>query len=143
MYTDESLSLAVVPAGTGVLGVETLSAAAAVHGEYLVGKRLKVNRLKFHVTVLTDGAAVVRVMARPTPGSATSQVVLGTLTIPTASTVGSVIYKNIEPYEVPVGYSLAFEQTSAANVAGAGHYGLDVVIEQEVVGNESRMIASA
>lgn len=142
MYTDESLVGALVP-DASAQGLETLSAAAAVHGERLIGKRVKVKRLKFHVTVLISGAAVVRFLARPTPGSATGQVVIGVLNIPTATAVGKVVYKDVEPYELPVGYALAMEQTSAANVAGAGYYGFDAVIEQEVAANESNMIASA
>lgn len=149
-YTEQDLMGCVVPAGTGVLGLESIDAAAAVHGEFIVAKRCKIKRIMFVVTVLVAAdttAPVVEFNRRPTIGSATGEVLLGQLTIPDGTAVGTVIYKDIDPVTLEVGDSLALEHvTQAADAgiaAGDGYYAFELEPDPEYVANESNMVASA
>lgn len=148
-YT-EVVGNAVFPAGTGVLGVETLSAAAAVHGEYLVMRSCVVRRIGFVVTTLVAAdttAPVVEFNRRPTPGSSSGEVLLGQLTIPEGAAVGKVYYKDISPVRLQVGDALSLEHvTQAADsgaAAGAGYYMFELVDEPENIANEADAVASA
>jgi hypothetical protein len=46
----------------------------------------------------TTAPAVLTFKYRPTPGSATNQVTIGTLTIPTGTAAGKQVYKDVTPY---------------------------------------------
>src|SRR5262252_4226174 len=46
-------------------------------------------------TVISTAASVITFTYRPTPGSATGQVTLGTLTVPLATAAGKFMYKNL------------------------------------------------
>lgn len=148
-YT-ESVGDVVFPSGTGVLGVETLTAAAAVHGEYLVMRSCVVRRIGFIVTTLVASNtqnAVVEFNRRPTPGSSSGEVLLGQLTIPTGTAVGKVLYKNISPVRLQVGDALSLEHvtqaTDSGSAAGAGFYMFELVDEPEYIANEADAVASA
>lgn len=150
MYDKLMANGCIVPKGTGVLGVETLSAAAAVHGGYLVMKRCKIKRLFFAVStaVAADSAApVVEFNRRPTLDSATGEVQLGQLTIPDGATAGKVYYKDIDPVTLEVGDELSLEHVTQAadgsSAAGAGYYGFELEEDQEHIANESDAVESA
>lgn len=149
-YSEESLRGAIVPAGTAVLAADTISAAAAVHGEYLIGKRVKIKRLMFIVTtaVAADTTApVVEFNRRPTPGSSSGEVQLGQLTIPDGTAAGKILYKDIDPVSLEAGDALALEHVTQAvdgsAAAGAGYYMFEADLDPEYVVNESDMVKSA
>lgn len=140
----------IVPLGTGVLGAETVSAAVAVHGEYLIGRRCTIKRIRFHVTteIANDTiAAQVAFKKRPTPGSSTSSTTIGTLTLADATAVGKVVYKDVEPVVLNVGDSLCLEHTVQGTdgtlAAGAGYYSFELSDSPEALANESDLVASA
>ena len=132
------------------IGAETISAAAAVHGGLLCMKPCVVNRLMFVITTLVASDTTLGVLEfnrRPTPGSATGEVALGTLTIPDASAVGAVIYKDIDGVQFNPGDELSFEHTvqcaDGSSAAGAGYYGFNFEDSPEDVTNITEMVASA
>lgn len=141
MYVNEQYVGAIIPAGSAVLAADDLS-AAAVHGEHLVGVRVKVSKFQFIVSVVTVGAATVVLKNRVAPGVSAGEVVLATLIIPGGTAVGSVIYKNLESVDIAVGHALALEITSAAT-SGSGYYMFVCEQSPENPANESLMIASA
>ena len=134
MYSIENGGL-VIPAGSGVIGVDDLDAAPAVHGEYLVVKPCQIKRLMFIVTeaVVADTTApAVRFSQRVTPGSDTNAVVLGTLTIPHGTAVGKVLYKDIDPVDLVPGDSIKVENTvqtvdaGSSTETGQGYYAFEL-----------------
>lgn len=148
MYTDK-LSNAFIPVGTGPLGVEDLSATAAVHGEYLCVRPCSVNRIMFNISTLTVSTSTpsqVRFSKRPLQGSDTGAVVLGSLIIPDATAVGKVVYKDIAKVSFAVGDTLKLENSvvgTGGSVAGQGYYCFEAFDDPETVANNSDMVASA
>lgn len=150
MYPNESFSGCVIPDGTATVAAEVLTAATAVHGSYVITKQCKIKSIAFYVNVAVlagTTAPQVRLIRRPTYGSATGQVVLGTLIIPNGAAVGSVIYKLINPVSLFPGDALTLEHTVQAadpgTPTGQGFYAFELVDDPEVVANQSKMIASA
>lgn len=147
-YLEEQSVGAIVPNGTAVLGTETVSAAVAVHGEYIVMKRCKITRLLFTVTTAVVGpttAPVVAFKKRPTPGSTTGQSTIGTLTLLDGTAAGKVVYKDVSPVTLEAGDAICLEHTVAATggtPAGAGVYGFELQLDPEMPANEADMIAS-
>lgn len=139
-----------IPVGTGVLGVETLSAAAAVHGEFAAYKRCLIKRVLFYVTTAVAADATAPVVAfkkRTAAGVSASESVIATLTIPDEAAVGEVYYKDLtENVYLEPGQALALEQTVQAAdgsaAAGAGYYAFEVEDSPEYAGNEVKMIKS-
>lgn len=133
-----------IPNGTTVLGAETLSASAAVHGEYLVTRRCFVKRIGFLVTtaISASTAPAVEFNKRPTVGSSAGESLIGTVTIPDGTTAGTVVWKDVEPVNLLPGEALALEHTVQASSAGAGFYLYEVEDDPEVPGNEPKMTAS-
>lgn len=152
MYTQEMNVGAVVPDGSGVIGVEDLDGAAAVHGEWFVLQSCEIKRLMFVVTeaVVADTTnPEVRFSKRITPGSDTGAVVLGSLIIPHGTAVGKVLYKDIDPVLLSPGDTIKLENTvrtvdaGSGTETGQGYYGFALDLSPEYVGNESDMVESA
>lgn len=148
MYTEELSAGSIIPFGTGVLAADVLT-AAAVHGEYVFLKRARVRRILALVstTVANDtAAAVVTFRHRITPGSATGETSIGTLTFPDGVVAGKVLYKDIEEEEFAAGDSIAFEVTTAGTdgtaAAGGAYYGFECFLDNEDPRNETDMVLS-
>ncbi len=94
------------------------------------------------ITTTTATAAItVTITRRPTPGSATSEVTLGVLTIPSGTAAGKVVYKGgFEALIVP-GDELAL--TVGGTGTGNGSLIISVEPSWDVPGNFTDMIASA
>jgi hypothetical protein len=149
-YVQDCSASMVVPLGTTPLGVETVSAAVAVHGEFMVLRRCKIKRIMFIVTVAVAAnstAPVVTFRKRPTPNSSSGQSTIGTLTLPDLTGIGKVLYKDVTPISLAVGDSICLDHTTQAvdgsAAAGAGYYAFELEFDPEVPANESDMIASA
>lgn len=142
------------PSGTGPLGLITLSSASASSGEFICQRQCDIMRLLFTVTTAVVGtttAPTVVFSKRPTAGSATGAAVIGTLTIPTGTAAGTVIYKDIavggaQPNvaNIQVGQSVEVAWTIAVgSPAGAGLAGFVCSEDPEIPMNNAKMIASA
>lgn len=139
-YPQEGSAGAVIPVGSGVLAADDLS-ATGVHGEYMFCQRGSVKKLMAAVTTVLNGPAVITFRKRVTTGSATGASVLGTITIPTATAVGKVMYKEIDPVDMAVGDCIAFDVTTAATSGGA-IYAFLHDLDPEVNLNEGDLVAS-
>lgn len=142
------------PLGTAALGQITLSSASASLGEFVCHRQCTISRLMFTVTTAVVGtttAPTVVFSKRPTAGSATAAAVIGTLTIPTGTAVGTVIYKDIsvtgaQPNtgNLQVGQAVEVAWTVAVgSPAGVGLAGFTSSEDPEVVGNNTKLVASA
>jgi hypothetical protein len=136
------------PNGAGAIGVVDIGAASGTHGEYICIKPCSVKRLLFVVTdeavVGTSTAPTVVFKKRPTPKSSSGQSTIGTLTIPDASAAGKVIYKEVQ-VDFAVGDSIEISWTvgTGGSVAGQGVAAVEAFFDEEYVGNNSDMTASA
>jgi hypothetical protein len=124
---------------------EVLSAAAAVYGEYYVTKPCSIGSLRFIVTTTVVGtttAPVIEVNRRPTPGSASGEVLISQFTIPTSTAAGTVCVERFAPVQLNVGDSLAFEHVTQAvgSAAGAGFFDVELEIDEEADGNQSDLL---
>jgi len=147
-YTEEVLVAAVNTAnGSGKAAADVLTSAAS-HGEDLLHASMRLTRLMFHVTVDvvgTTNAPVVTFKKRPTSGSATGETTIGTLTIPTGTAAGTVLYKDVSPVELEAGNSIELSVSTAAlggTPAGAGFYGYRLSDNPEDPRNQSSMLKS-
>jgi hypothetical protein len=131
-----------IPNGAGVLAADDLS-ATGVHGEYVACMKVRITHLFAAVTTLMDGAATVEVNRRPTLGSATGEVAIDNIVIPTTTAVGKVVYVELaSPVVLNAGDALSFEVTSAATAGGA-IYGFRAVPDFEYLPNEGDLVLSA
>lgn len=122
---------------------------AADYGGYGISKRIVMKRIKIMISTLTATSTlnpVVTVYRRVTYASQTNAVAIGTLTIPTGSAVGTVIYKDVGQFQLQPGDQLWFKVTTAgtdaSSAAGAGFFAFDFDLEPEEASNETKMIAS-
>lgn len=123
-------------------------ASAAVIARFMAMHQVQVKQIAFVVSTATVSSAniVVTVKRRPTVGSSSGEVTIGTLSIPTGVAAGKMYYKNVTPVTVAQGEEIVFEVTTAAagmGAAGAGYSGFDAEHDPEVPANNSDMVASA
>lgn len=149
-YPQEYIGGAVTRKTNAFDTAENLAAATGDYGQHIVMKPLKVTRLEFVVTAaLTAGstAPAVTFYRRPTLGSNTGRVAIGTLTIPNSASVGQVIYKDVNPMLVNAGEEISFARTVQAvdggTASGTGFYGYVAELKTEVPLNSSNMVKSA
>lgn len=140
-YTHGQRGLAI-----GVPGTPIPTQTPAIKGAstcFIYGRPVEVNMLVATVTVqMTVTAAVIDFIYRPIPGSATNQVVLGRITIPTASIIGTQIFKKVTGVECNPGGEIVIELITAAT-AGAAAFGVVASETTEHTGNVAAMLASA
>jgi hypothetical protein len=144
MYTEEQLSMSLVQIGAGA--ADDLSATGVHTYSFAIMEQCCVRRLYALVSTLVDSAvteAVVDFKFRPNFGSAAGEVTLGQLTIPDATVVGDVVYKDVSPYTLLAGGELVFEVSVAADTAGEAVYGVRADLDPEEAVNQSQLIASA
>ena len=150
MYGDKAASHAIVRASNAHDTAENLAATAAVYGGYYVMRPVKVTGFYFLVTTAVlagTTAPVVEINRRPTPGSSSGEVQMASMTIPTASAAGKVLYKQIEPVLCYPGDEISLEHVTQAadggTAAGIGFYGFDYEVVSEAVANCGDLVASA
>lgn len=126
-----------------------LSAATGDWAVQNVHASLIIRRISFFIkTPVTCGTAtpVITVFKRVTTNSTTSQVAIGTLTIPTATAVGKVIFKDLSSIRVSPGHDIAFaittQGTDSGTATGAGFCSYIAEIDPEYFGNLTNMTAS-
>ena len=95
---------------------------------------------------VSTGNIIVDCYYRPTIGSTSGQVKIGTLTIPTAQAASTTVYKAVTPYVVPAGGTVLFNVATAyAGGGGAGSaiLSFSATYASEVPANDSAFTASA
>src|SRR3990167_5134372 len=124
--------MAVAANDTKPLCAIDVGASSADHGEWVCIKPCKVLRCQVAVTLEaisgTSVAPTVLFKKRPTPGSATDESTLATLTLPTGTAIGKTVYKEITPVEFAVGQSLELSHTIGTGTP-TGMVNADVVAE--------------
>jgi hypothetical protein len=105
-----------------------------------------VNRLVFTVLTSPTGgtAPILQFYFRPTPASTSGQVTLGTMTIPDATAIGKVVYKDVSPDAniLTVGGQVCC-CCSTADTVGTGYWGIEATDSPANAKAVSIMIASA
>jgi len=104
---------------------------------------LRVRKIWATVTVaVTTLATTLTFKARPTPGSATGEITIGTLTIPTSAAIGKTVYKKNLDVLVPAGHEISI-QTGGEGDAGTVAAGFVADPSWEGEANNTLMVASA
>lgn len=149
-YDAQILSSQLMWRSNAFLTGANLAATAADWAEIHCHHPVMVKRITFGVTTaVTAGLVVptVTVYRRPTAGSNSSQVLLGTLTIANGTAAGSVVYKELESVRIKAGEGLAFrvnvQATDGGTAAGIGFPGAIILADPEAPLNQALMIASA
>lgn len=152
-YTEEigRYLVPIIPLATtdsGVLQEVDIGAASADHGEMLCVRRCQVARTQFTLTSEAAGgsatAPTVIFTRRPTPFSATGEVVVNTLTIPDGTAVGKMVFKDFDPVTLEVGDTLEISHTvGITGPTGQGVWSVKIIPMPEDARNESDMIESA
>lgn len=150
MYGEEVVDKCMVPSSNAFLTAVNLAAATGDYGLLYVGEQVVITRLMLIVTttlVADTTAPILTFYARPTIGSTTGQVTLGTLTIPDLTAAGKIVYKNIESAKIPQGYTIAVNRStqaaSSGTAAGAGFIMMKGFVAVEDPRNVTLMVASA
>ncbi len=141
--------LALLAAVTVVVDGEVdIGASSGDHGELLCFRSCYLKRCAFMLTSEaasgTSVAPTVIFTKRPTPLSASSEAVACTLTIPSGTAVGKVVYKDITPVAFVPGDSLEISWTVGTGTpTGIGMWWIEVSEDPETAANQTDMIASA
>lgn len=131
-----------------VLKEVDIGAASADHGELVCVRPCRVSELQF---TLTSEAASGTVTApqviftrRPTPLSASGEVVVGTVIVPSGSAVGKTVYKLVDPVVFAVGESMEISHVIGSGTpTGIGVYSFVCNDDPETPENNADMIESA
>jgi len=122
MYTDTQMDVNAANGAPPVVSVVTT--ATGISMRHIVG--YKGIRVKAIWATIITAPTVTNVVAsfkyRPTPGSATGEVVIGTLTLPVAAAIGKQYYKKLFDYLALPGGELVVDITTAST-AGAAAFG--------------------
>ncbi len=144
-YLIPNIPLATTTAG--VLREMDVGAASADHGEMICVKACTVKRIMFIVVGEAIAGATpptVVFKKRPTPLSATGETAIGTLTLPAATAIGKVVYKDIDPVQLAVGDSVEIAHTvGVTGPTGIGFWGMEMNDCPDTPANNTDMVASA
>ncbi len=149
-YSEEIVDKALVPSSNAFLTACNLAAAAGDYGLLYAGEQVVITRIMAIVTttmVADVTAPVLTFYARPTFGTTTGQVTIGTLTVPDLTAAGKILYKNIESAKIPQGYTIAVNRSTQASSSGTAAGACLVMLKSFVAVEDPRnvtlMIASA
>lgn len=150
MYSEELISFAIAPTSNASLTAASIGGSVADYAVYNIMEGCQLTRIYFFVKTLVASSTANEVYTfyqRPTSASTSGQVAIGTLTIPTGSTVGQVIYKDVESVKLLPGQDLAIKRTTqgtdGSSVAGAGFLGFKACLDAEDPRNVTLMVKSA
>jgi hypothetical protein len=144
MYLDKIGGLCPI----GTLGAAVMTGTGVLAHRYVALMPIKVKRIMLKITAATvsSGNIVVAVKKRPTIGSASGEVAIGTITIPTAVAANAIYYKDVTGVVCAQGDEICFDVTTAAAGGGAAGTALPMIEAEEdpeVPANNSNMVASA
>ena len=142
MYTDSQRAMMI-----GVPGTPISFASTGIKGASTclpIMRPVNVQALAITITTaITVTDAIMTLKYRPTPGSASGEVALGTMTLPvTGSAIGKQYYKKLASYKALPGGEIVLDVTQAGT-AGAGIGGVLTDEVTEPPGNVPNMVASA
>lgn len=126
-----------------------IGASNGTHGEFVCVVPCVIRSAKFSVTaeavVGTTTAPYVVLSKYGTPGAGGSATVIGTITVPTGTAVGGVVYKNGLSTACAVGdvVQIKWIVGTGGSVAGQGNVDWFCEYNPEVAGNNTDMVASS
>lgn len=125
-----------------------IGAANATHGEFVCVRPCTLRRAQFTVTaenVVGSSAAPYVILTKyTTPGAGGTATVIGTITVPTATTIGSIIYKDSLAVSFAVGDVIQIKHVvGVGSPAGQGNIDWYCEPNNEIPGNNSDMAASS
>lgn len=129
----------------GTLAAETTSATGVFGYSEVLMEDARVSRLYCKVTTAINSASAataVQFRAQPTYGSSSGAVVLGTIILPHNTAANVMIYKDIDPVNVPANYQIIADVTVASTTAGAALAGVLMQYDPETAANQD-IVASA
>lgn len=143
-------SLPLLAAATVVVDGEVdIGASSGDHGDLLCFRQCYVRRLAFMLTSEaasgTTTAPTVIFTKYVTPLSSSGSSAIGTLTIPTGTAIGKVVYKDLSsPVLMTPGDAIHISWTVGVGTpTGIGMWFIEVEDDPEVAANQSDMVASA
>lgn len=144
MYTNQMGGLCQI----GTIGAAAVTSTGVLAHRYLAMDSVSVTRIAVVVgtTISSAVSVVINVKKRPTIGSSSGEVSLGTLTIPTGAAAPAVYYKDINDPAASAlapGQEIAFDVTTASTSAGSVTPLVRVEQDPEVAANQSALVASA
>lgn len=154
-YSEEFLGGAIVPQDNKPLTPLNLVGSTGDYAQWLVGARCKLTRVMVMIDVViatSTANAVVSIYRRPNygpsgSGSSSGQVLLATITVPTGTAIGKILYKNIESVSLKAGEvlcaKLTTQGTDGSSATGKGYVLFSAFPVFEDPANEANMIASA
>lgn len=128
--------------------LDDLTGAAVHTTSFGVTSQMKVKRIMCMITtaVVSNVTVVVAFKRYPTYGSSASATTIGSISIPTGTAAGKVVYKDVTPLQCNPGDQIVCEVTTAAGgggAAGNAFYSIEYAAMPEAAANQSDMIASA
>lgn len=131
----------------GTLAELDMASTGVAGASWFVASECQVSRLVAVISTIlsSTAAAVIQFIDRPTHGSATSQVVIGSLNVGTTAgvgTVGQCYYKDIAPYKLLPGHEVVMNVLTATTTSGKVVPGMEILDQPERSTNVSNMIAS-
>lgn len=125
-----------------------IGAANATHGEFVCVVPCTMREAKFAVTlenvVATTTAPYVVLTKYTTPGAGGSSTVVGTITVPTGTNIGSVVYKKNLAVDFAVGDVVQIKHVvGVGSPTGQGNVDWYCEPKPEIYGNNSDMAASS
>lgn len=150
MYTSEQLGWVLLPTSNAFLTAASIGGSVADYAVWNVVESVSLTRIMWFTKTLVASSTANEIYTfyqRPTSGSTSGQVAIGTLTIPTATAVGKVLYKEIESVILLPGQDLAIKRTTqgtdGSSVAGAGFFGFKYFGTNEDPRSAANMVKSA
>lgn len=145
-YPQELLAGALVRQSSAFDTAQSITAAAAVYGSYVAHYPFMVQRYTFQLTAAaSDITSSVVALQKVTVANVTSEIT--TITIPTGTAVGKVLYKDFTPVKIGVGDKLQYKLKTQGGLggtpAGAGFHGFLGQLAPEFAANETNYTASA
>lgn len=139
MYTDQKADITLLPP-------TSLADAAFIAGSrsYIATPQI-VRKLWATVTAaVVTAACTVTYTYRPTPGSATNQVTLGTLVLPNGAAAGKFVYKNLTTMQkILPGGEVVASFSGGSGAGGLAAIGMSTDPSWDSEGNNANAIASA
>lgn len=116
----------------GTLAAQALTSTGVFGYNQVLLENCTISRLLLKITtaIVSSANVVVSFWARPTYGSATNEIALGTVSVPTGALANSLYFSDINPIDVPANYQIVAEITTAAVGGSAAGGALSGFLQQ-------------
>jgi len=145
-YDHQKMDIMIAPmADIATLGDPVLNTTIALPARWFIGYQpLLVRAVWACITIAnTVAPTILTYKYRPTPGSASGEIVLGTLTIPINAPIGNMYYEKVavEPTKCLPGGEIIV-QSDGGGTAGQAAVGVFAEYSWDAPGNNSKMVAA-